>query len=282
MDRRDFLKTTGAAAVTAGATGAGDPGQRERGRCSSRHRRRWRAYGCSRSQPSTPPTRWGSDPSAWLAVSRQPRTAAIASRFRRAQGRRRPDLWLSQPTRGLHRAFAFFAGLPFAQGLDAPSQHVWLAAGGGEMLWDDLAAEFGFKPLLAGHTGASAGVWAGARLEQASDLEGATLHVTGLAADAVRALGATPVEMAPGLKAALAEGRIRAAEWLGPLAAVSPDLQPLTQRLYEPGFHRGGMMLSLDVRKPLWDGMSASDRAIFEACAAQEYHLSLADARHTP
>jgi TRAP-type mannitol/chloroaromatic compound transport system substrate-binding protein len=105
------------------------------------------------------------------------------------------------------------------------------------------------------------------------------LHATGLAADAVRALGATPVEITPReLKAALAAGRIRAAEWLGPLAAVSPDLQPVAQRLYEPGFHRGGTILSLDVRKPLWDGMSASDRAIFEACAAQEYHLSLADA----
>ena len=31
-------------------------------------------------------------------------------------------------------------------------------------------------------------------------------------------------------------------------------------------------------RRPLWDGMSSADRAIFEGCAAQEYQLSLTDA----
>ena len=63
-----------------------------------------------------------------------------------------------------------------------------------------------------------------------------------------------------------------------PLAAAAPDLQPLAQRLYQPGFNRDGLLLSLGVNKPLWDGMSAADRAIFEACAAQEYQLSLTDA----
>ena len=56
-------------------------------------------------------------------------------------------------------------------------------------------------------------------------------------------------------------------------------LQPLAQRLYEPGFHRGGVAMSLDVRRSVWDAISGADRAIFEACAAQEYHLSLAEAR---
>jgi TRAP-type mannitol/chloroaromatic compound transport system substrate-binding protein len=280
MDRRDFLKTTGAAAVAAGVTGAAAQANDQE----------------AADSPPAPATLAGTRVLT-LGAERTPDLtgfgpqrlargieAATDGRYRIAiqEGSAVTDLTFGPVSRHarLHRAFAFFAGLPFAQGLDAPSQHVWLAAGGGEMLWGELAAGFGFKPLLAGHTGASAGVWAGARLEEVSDLEGTTLHVTGLAADAVRALGATPVEMAPHvLKAALAEGRIRAAEWLGPLATLSPNLQPLTQRLYEPGFHRDGVMLSLDVRRSLWDGMSASDRAIFESCAAQEYHLSLADAR---
>jgi TRAP-type mannitol/chloroaromatic compound transport system substrate-binding protein len=180
----------------------------------------------------------------------------------------------------LHPAFAFFAGLPFAQGLDAPAQQAWLAIGGGEMLWDELDMQFGFKPLLAGHTGASAGVWAAARLESVADLARATLHVEGLAADVVRSLGAAPVRLAPHeLRAALSDGHIQAAEWLGPLPVVAPDLQPLAQRLYEPSFHRGGTALSLAVRRGVWEAMGAADRVIFEACAAQEYYLSLAEAR---
>ena len=93
------------------------------------------------------------------------------------------------------------------------------------------------------------------------------------------ALGATVVDVGPReLKAALADGRVAAAEWLGPLAAVSPDLQPLTQRLYEPGFQRTGTLLALGVRRELWERLGVADQAIFEACAAQEYQASLTDA----
>ena len=35
------------------------------------------------------------------------------------------------------------------------------------------------------------------------------------------------------------------------------------------------------MERRLWDGMSAADRVIFEACATQEYQLSLADAHVT-
>jgi TRAP-type mannitol/chloroaromatic compound transport system substrate-binding protein len=277
MDRRDFLKTSGAAAVAAGTVAQTAEAEVAESRPAPTVLAAARSLGLVSGYAPNP---------AGLAPERLARRieTATGGRYRLdiQQGSIDADLSFGPIGRhaNLHRAFAFFAGLPFAQGLDALSQHAWLATGGGEMLWDELAARFGFKPLLAGHTGSSPGVWAMARLERASDLDGATLHVAGLAADAVRVLGATPVEMAPDdLKAALATGRVRAAEWLGPVAALSPGLQPPAQRLYEPGFHRGGVMLSLDVRKSLWDGMSASDRAIFEACAAQEYHLSLADAR---
>jgi TRAP-type mannitol/chloroaromatic compound transport system substrate-binding protein len=179
-----------------------------------------------------------------------------------------------------HPGFAFFAGLPLALGLEAGDQQAWLAVGGGQMLWDELAAGFGFKPLIAGHTGPSAGVWASARLETPADLAGAALHLEGLAADAAERLGAACMVLPPQeIRAALGAGRIRAAEWLGPLAAVSPNLQPLAQRLYEPGLHRAGMTLSLDVRRPVWEAMSAADQTIIEACASQEYQLSLAEAR---
>jgi TRAP-type mannitol/chloroaromatic compound transport system substrate-binding protein len=279
MDRRDFLKTSGAAAVASGAVGTAA--------LSAEHT--W--------APSAPPHLGGAQrlllaSEATLAPpgfgpERLARRIEVAT-----DGRYRVeitgDTTGSELTFGCagrhaaaHRAFAFFAGLPFAQGLGAPDQHAWLTVGGGQVLWDKLAAGFGFKPLVAGHTGASAGVWATARLERLSDLAGLTIHAEGgLAGDALRALGARPVRVAPhALKLQLAGGQIRAAEWLGPLADVSPDMQPLAQRLYEPGFHRSGMMLSLEVSKPVWDRMSASDQAIFEACAAQEHHLSLAEAR---
>jgi len=278
MDRRGFLKTTGAAAVAAGATVA--PAQ---------------AAGDALPRPPIRPgattlvigSQWVLEPGS--APERLARRIEIATdgryRIDFRHGETEAELTYGSAGRhaNLHPAFAFFAGLPFEQGLDAPAQHAWLSMGGGEMLWDELAAGFGFKPLLAGHTGPGTGVWARARLERPADLAKSTLHVDGLAADALRALGAATVQLpVHELRAALASGRIQAAEWLSPLVVAAPDLQPLAQRLYEPGFHRGGTVLSLAVSRSVWDGLGAADRAIFEACAAQEYQLSLAEARaHT-
>lgn len=279
MDRRDFLKTSGAAAVATSAVGtaalsADDAPSLAAPASSSGARLLMLASDASHALSGFGPHR----------LARRIETATDG-RYRIEVGGEPTAAELTYGNAGrhaaAHRGFSFFAGLPFAQGLSAPDQHSWLSVGGGQVLWDELAAGFGFKPLVAGHTGVSTGLWATARLERISDLAGMSVHAeAGLAADTLRALGAEPVAMAPqALKPGLADGHIRAAEWLGLLAEVSPDLQPLAQRLYEPGFHRGGMMLSLDVGRPLWDGMSPADQAIFEACAAQEYHLSLAEAR---
>jgi len=275
MDRRDFLKTTSAAAVAAGAASASAAAVTEAAP---------RAPAIlSGSQQLTLACSWSDLPGS--GADRLARRIEIATENRYSihlMNDADADLTYGSAGRpaNLHRAFAVFAGLPFSQGLDAAALQTWLAAGGGAMLWDELAAKHGFKPLVAGHTGPSPGVWAAARLETPSDLVGAKLHAEGLAGNILRDLGAMPGKFAPeDLRAALADGRLKAAEWLGPLAAVAPDLQPLAQRLYQPGFNRHGQLLSLAIAKPLWDGMSATDRAIFEACAIEAYHLSLTEAR---
>jgi TRAP-type mannitol/chloroaromatic compound transport system substrate-binding protein len=273
MDRRDFLKTTGAAAVAGGTASAATAGEAPPVAAPA-VLSGIRELTLSSDRPSPPGE--GADRLARRIE------AATGNRYRvtTAQGGD-GDLSYGGVWRhaGLHRAFHVFAGLPLSQGLEVCDHQTWLAAGGGSMLWDELSAGFGRKPLIVGRTGANDGVWAATRLEAVSDLVAARVHAEGLAADMLRALGAVPTTLdATDLKAALADGRLQAAEWLGPIAVAAPDLQPLAQRLYSPGFNRHGMLLSLDVSRQLWDHMSAADRAIFEGCAALEYQLSLADA----
>lgn len=269
MDRRDFLKVGGAAAVTAGSAGAATaqsapvilPGATELRLASP-------------GLPDVP----------GFGPDRLARRLELATggRYRIVADAGGADLVFGDANRqrDRHPAFAVFAGLPLGQGLDTAAHQTWLAVGGGQMLWDDLAAQFGFKPLVAGHTGPSSGLWAARRLETVADLAGARLHVDGLAADVVRALGAMPLHVAiDDLRAGLAEGRIDAAELLGPLFLAAPDLQPLAERLYSPGLNAGGRVLSLDVRKEVWDHLGAADQAIFEACAAEAYQLALVEAR---
>jgi TRAP-type mannitol/chloroaromatic compound transport system substrate-binding protein len=271
MDRRDFLKVGGAAAVTAGSAGTASaqsapailPGATELRLASP-------------DLPDVPG--FGPD--------------RLARRIELATGGRyritsTPDASAADLVfgsvnrhRGRHPAFAYFAGLPLGLGLDQASHQTWLAIGGGQVLWDDLAGRFGFKPLLAAHTGPSGGVWTSRRLEAASDLSGARMHVDGLAVEVVRSLGATPMHLAAGdLRNGLAAGRIDTAELLEPLVLTSPDLQPLAERLYSPGLNAGGALLSLDVRREAWDRLGASDQAIFEACAVEAYAQSLAEAQ---
>jgi TRAP-type mannitol/chloroaromatic compound transport system substrate-binding protein len=278
MDRRDFLKTTGAAAVAAG-TAAGAPATASEAEAGSQSAGPAVLSGIQvLTLTSTSPTDL---PGAGAERLARRIEAATDGRFRieLQGGPDEADLFFGVAHLAAHPAFAFFGGLPFGHGLEAASMQTWLGPGGGQMLWDELAWAHGFKPLVAGHTGESAGVWARARLERTSDFAGQRIVVSGVAADVLRSLGATPVEFEPAdIKPALADGRIGAAEWPGPLAAVAPDLQPLTQRLYRPGFHPAGTLLALGVRRQVWEHLTVADRAIFEACSAEAYHLSLTDA----
>jgi len=275
MDRRDFLKSSGAAAVAVGTAAAP-------------------ASDASAAPPA--PALASGVREVRLAVHGGPglpgqgaeRLAhaietALEGRWRigLVEGGAGAELDFGSAHRHarLHPAFALFAGLPCGQGLDAGRLHTWLVAGGGGMLWEELGAGFGFRPLAVGHTGPSQGLWAAARLETPADFAGARLHVEGLAADSVAALGASPLQVAAAeVRSALSDGRLAGAEWLGALAEIAPDLQPPAQRLYAPGINRAGALLSLAVSRSLWEAMSTGERAVLEACAAREHQLSLADA----
>jgi TRAP-type mannitol/chloroaromatic compound transport system substrate-binding protein len=280
MDRRNFLKTTGAVAVAGGATAVPAPATEDH---------------IADSHPSAPAissggralvlsSQWPEHPAFGPERLARRIEAAADGRYRFEVRYEAGEAEVTYGSAGRHiamqPAFAFFVGLPFAQGLGAAEQAAWLSVGGGGLLWDELAAAFAFKPLLAGHTGTCAGVWATARLEVPADVARATLHVEGLAAEVLRALGATALQLAPSeVRSGLADGRLQAAEVLAPHLDAGPAAGPLSQRLYEPAFHRGGLNLSLDVRREIWETLSASDRLLFEACAAQEHQLSLAEGR---
>ena len=279
MDRRDFLRTTGAAAVAGGTASAAmadatiAPAAQVHSPAIHSGVRRLMLYSHYGA---------GLPGSGWDRLARRIETATDGRYcFEVGLESAAADVTFGNAARHAdrHRAFHIFAGLPLSQGLSAPAAQTWLTAGGGAVLWDELAGDWGFKALVVGHTGSSTGVWASTRLEVQSDLAAAKINVEGLAADVVRALGAKPVTLpADAVRAELAEGRLQAIECLGPPTEALPGPSPLAQRLYQPGLNRHGMLLTLDLSMPLWSAMSPADRALFEACAAQEYQLSLADA----
>lgn len=180
----------------------------------------------------------------------------------------------------LHGGFAFFAGLPGYTGLAAHDFDAWIAVGGGQDLWDDLAAEFGFKPLFAGHTGRSAGLWSAGPIDGLAAISGKRIAAGGLLRDVVRGMGAEPVTIDAGrLPAMLREGEVFATEGIGTEAGLALGLAPVTKVISAPGLVPRGSAVTLAVRLPVWERMSDADQAIVSACAAEEVRVTLAEAR---
>ena len=175
-------------------------------------------------------------------------------------------------------AFAFFGGLPGSYGLESAQLQAWLVAGGGQMLWDDLAARHGFKPLLAGHTGKSPGLWASRPIWSATDLVGASVAVTGLGASVASNLGASPRQLPPSrLSDALAKRELAAVEWGNLLADLMVRLPQSAAHLYSGGIHRKGTTIALNVRLALWERLESSMRLALENLAAHELAVSSAE-----
>jgi TRAP-type mannitol/chloroaromatic compound transport system substrate-binding protein len=176
-------------------------------------------------------------------------------------------------------ALAYFAALPGPLGLDAQSHQSWLIAGGGQLLWNDLGADLGIKPLMAGHTGPAVGLWLKQRLPERDPFSGLKLNLFGLAASVLRQLGGEPLELAPAdIAAALADGRLDGAEWAGPTASLGIGLHQVARHVTSRSFSPAGSAYTLGIRRQLWDEFSPADRAIFEACAAEEVRTSIAEA----
>lgn len=179
-----------------------------------------------------------------------------------------------------HPAFAYFAGLPGLSAMQAHDLDAWLTLGGGQMLWDELAAGFGVKSFLAGHTGPWPGLWSRRPIDSLVDVQGARILVLGLAREVVRGLGAEPVELkAAQLGQALSSGEIMAVELGGGIAALAAGIPHAAKHVAGPGIAPAGTALSFGLSRALWDSMPGSDQAIFAASAVQELHLALAEVR---
>ena len=178
----------------------------------------------------------------------------------------------------LDPAFAYFAGLPFSAGLAPADLESWLTIGGGQELWDELGAEHGIKPLLAGHLGRAPHLWSNRIISATCDFEGLRIAAYGPTADVMHALGAQTIALpARQLGAALASGDIDAAEFGGSLHAMAAGLAPAARNAYAVDPLGTGTAISLGVRRRLWDSMSEGDRIIFSACASEAYRLAIAE-----
>jgi TRAP-type mannitol/chloroaromatic compound transport system substrate-binding protein len=178
--------------------------------------------------------------------------------------------------KGKHLGWAYFTAVPF--GLTYTELNAWIRFGGGQKLWDELAAGFGLKCLMCGNTGVQMGGWFNKEINSAADLKGLKMRIPGLGGDVMAKLGASPVSIPGGqIYENLVSGAIDATEWVGPWNDSFMKFYEAAKYYYYPGFHEPGSMLSFGMNKKWWDGLSKSDQLIIEAATSAENDIMMAE-----
>ncbi len=176
---------------------------------------------------------------------------------------------------GKSPAFNFFTAIPF--GLTAVEHNSWIYEGGGQALWDKLAARFQIKPLTVANTGTQMGGWFNRPITSPKDLRGLKIRAPGLGGEIYRRLGATPVTLPGGeIFPAMQSGKIDAAEWIGPWNDLTFGFQQLARYCYWPGFHEPSAAISVGINLDVWGRLTRTQKTIIEEVAKAENLLSYA------
>ena len=174
------------------------------------------------------------------------------------------------------KAFNFFAAIPF--GLSAGEMNAWIYHGGGQELWNELGRRNGIKPLMAGNTGSQMGGWFRREIESLADFKGLRMRIPGLGGAVLAKLGGKVVNInGAEVYGALKSGTLDASEWVGPWNDLAMGFYKVADFYYYPGFHEPGTVLSFGLNATFWDSLGPGDKAMFEAAAAAENDITLAE-----
>jgi TRAP-type mannitol/chloroaromatic compound transport system substrate-binding protein len=167
---------------------------------------------------------------------------------------------------GRSPAAPFFATVPF--GLTAQEMSGWLYRGGGMQLWRELYQGFGVVPFACGNLGVQMAGWFKREIRSLRDIKGLKMRLPGLGGDVWRRIGGVPVEVrGEELRAAFADGRIDAAEWMSPYNDIDTDLREAARYCYFPGWQEPGCTLELIINQRALAELPEDLRMIVEVTA---------------
>jgi TRAP-type mannitol/chloroaromatic compound transport system substrate-binding protein len=172
---------------------------------------------------------------------------------------------------GKHRGFNFFTTAPYGF---TPSEHfAWMNYGGGQELWDELAAGFGVKGFLGVSTGTQMLGWFNKEINSIDDFRGLRYRIPGLMGELYRRVGAAVVNIpAAEIFPAMQAGTVDAVEWVGPWADMIFGLHRVAKYFYYPGIHEPGTCGSFGMNLALWESLSDSDKELIETVIQAEVH----------
>jgi len=166
-------------------------------------------------------------------------------------------------------AMVFLTLVPF--GLTAQEQNAWFEFGGGQELADQIYAELGCKFLLCGNSGAQMGGWYKNEINSIDDIKGIQMRIGGYGAAVMKSLGVELVNLpfsGKAIEQALKEGKIDAAEWMGPASDMEAGLYKHAKYYYYPAWHEPSAAMDLFINKLKWEALPNDHKAVIKSAAA--------------
>ncbi|RYG12382.1 MAG: ABC transporter substrate-binding protein [Burkholderiales bacterium] len=174
-------------------------------------------------------------------------------------------------------AIDFFTAIPF--GLTAIENHAWMNEGGGQALFESILAPHNILPLAAGNTAVQMGGWFAKELKTPDDLKGVRIRIAGFPGRVLARAGAVPVNLPLGqIVAAFADGRIDAADVVGPAIDATLNLGQYAPHYYAP-WHEPDVVLHAFIDRRKFMALPADLQQIVRQCAQAAALRSIARAQ---
>jgi TRAP-type mannitol/chloroaromatic compound transport system substrate-binding protein len=271
MKRRDFLKTSGAAAAATAALAAPALAQEN-------PEIKWR---CTSSFPKSLDTIYGAAEVFAKHVAAMTDNKFQVQVFAGGEivpGLQAADAVTNGTVEMCHTCSYYFVGkdptfaigtaIPF--GLNARQQNAWMYQGGGIELMNEFYDKFNFIGLPAGNTGVQMGGWWRKEIKSIADMQGVKMRIAGIAGQVMSKLGVVPQQIAGGdIYPSLEKGTIDAAEWVGPYDDAKLGFNKVAPFYYYPGWWEGGPMIHLFINKDKFASLPENYKAVVRAAAAQ-------------
>jgi TRAP-type mannitol/chloroaromatic compound transport system substrate-binding protein len=306
MERRDFLKKAGVAALTATGT-AGIIGCGDQGASKEVESLKQELAACKKKAPApvAKPKTYN-----WKMVTTWPpnlpvlQTGAVrfAKRVEEATGGRLkiqvfaggelvPPLGVFDAVSdgtvecgsgaayywaGKVPAAQWFAAVPF--GFNAQGINAWFYSGGGLELWEEVYAPFNVIPRPQGNTGVQMGGWFRKEMNTIEDYKGLKMRIPGLGGKVISKAGGTVVLLPGGeIFTSLERGVLDATEWVGPMHDLRMGFYKAAKYYYYPGWHEPGTCLEVMFNKTAYESLPKELQAILDAVAMETNFWSLCE-----
>ena len=173
-------------------------------------------------------------------------------------------------------AAQWFAAVPF--GLNPQGLNAWFYSGGGLELWEEVYAPFNLVPRPQGNTGVQMGGWFRKEMNTIDDFKGLKMRIPGLGGKVIAKAGGTVVLLPGGeIFTSLERGVLDATEWVGPMHDLRMGFYKAAPYYYYPGWHEPGTCLEVMFNKKAYDELPADLKAIVDAVAMETNFWSLCE-----